>query len=98
MALLSDHALAGNGPPAGRPACFLLCRFAHFFLLTAFFRRGGDPIRTQLRDPADELHRNRFGEWEMDRTLSQLIAPEIIFERREERSRPGKKRIMFLEA
>ena len=34
------------------------------------FRRRGDPSRTQLCDPADELHWNRFGEWEMDRPLS----------------------------
>ena len=33
----------------------------------------------------------------MDGTLSQLIAPEIIFERREERPRCGEQRIVFLE-
>ena len=37
-----------------------------------------------------ELDRNGFGEWEMDRAFSQLIAPELIFERREERPRCGK--------
>src|SRR6185437_9152906 len=63
-----------------------------------FSRRGGDPSRTQRCDPADELHRNRFGEWEMDRPLSQVIAPEFIFERREERPGRGKQRIVFLEA
>src|SRR6202035_5488213 len=63
-----------------------------------FFRRGGDPSRTQLRDPVDELHRNRFGEGELDRPLSQLIAPEFIFERREKRPRCGKQRIVLLEA
>jgi hypothetical protein len=50
--------------------------------LQRLFRCVGDPSRTQLRDPVDELHRNRFGEGEMDRPLSQLIAPEFIFERR----------------
>src|SRR5580700_2548874 len=35
--------------------------------------------------------------WEMDRPISQLIAPEIIFQRREERARCGKQRIVFLE-
>src|SRR5437016_2799631 len=86
--------------PAGGPPCLLLCRLAPFSLSAQqwFFRRGGDPNRTQLRDPTDELHRNRFGEWEMDGTLSQLIAPEIIFERREERPRCGEQRIVFLEA
>src|SRR5262249_17383574 len=34
----------------------------------------------------------------MDRPLSQLIAPELIFERSEERPRCGKQRIVFLEA
>ncbi len=38
-----------------------------------FFRRGGDPSRTQLRDPGDELHRNRFGEGKMDRPLSSAL-------------------------
>src|SRR5215831_19375673 len=75
------------------PSCALLCLGA-----AAVFRRGGDPILTQLRDPADELHRNRFGEWEVDRPLSQLIALEHIFERREERPRGGKQRKVFLEA
>src|SRR5205823_13770985 len=40
----------------------------------------------------------RFGEWEMDCPLSQLIASKFIFERREERPRCGKQRIVFLEA
>src|SRR5207253_2551599 len=40
----------------------------------------------------------RFGEWEMDRPLSQLKAPKLIFQRREERARCGKQRIVFLEA
>src|ERR1035441_11013752 len=34
----------------------------------------------------------------MDRPLSQLKAPELIFQRREERPRCGKQRIVFLEA
>ena len=34
----------------------------------------------------------------LDRPLSQLIAPEFIFERREKRPRCGKQRIVFLEA
>src|SRR6266478_4894700 len=86
--------------PAGGPPCLLLCRLAPFSLSAQqwFFRRGGDPSGTQLCDPADELHRNGFGEWEMDRPLSQFIALEIIFERREERPRCGKQRIVFLEA
>jgi hypothetical protein len=69
--------------------CMLL---APFFLSARqwFFRRGGDPSRTQLRDPGDELHWNRFAEGELDRPLSQLIAPEFIFERREKRPRCGK--------
>jgi hypothetical protein len=69
--------------------CVSGCTGDHLFRFSAFasaqqwfFRRGGDPSGTQLRDPADELHRNGFGEWEMDRPLSQLIALEIIFERR----------------
>src|ERR1022692_2299303 len=86
--------------PRGGPYCLLLCRFAPSFpsAQQRFFRCGGDPSRTQLRNPADELHRNRFGEWEMDRPLSQLIAPELIFERRKERPRCGKQRIVFLES
>lgn len=43
-----------------------------------FLRRGGDPGRTQLRDSADELYRSWFGEWELDRPLSQLISAELI--------------------
>src|ERR1039458_6577121 len=62
------------------------------------FRRGRDPSRTQLRDADDELHRNLFSEWEVDSPLSQLIAPEFIFERREKRPRCGKQGIVFLEA
>src|SRR5207248_6562362 len=54
--------------------------------------------RTQLCDPADELYGNCFGKWEMDRPLSQIIASEFIFERREERPRCGKQGIVFLEA
>src|ERR1700688_4407348 len=53
---------------------------APFFLSAQlrFFHRGGDPSRTQLRDPGDELYRNRFGEWKMDCPLSQFIAHEVI--------------------
>jgi hypothetical protein len=77
-------------PPDG-PPYLLLCRLALLFLSASRgFFRGGDPSRTELRNPADELHRYRFGEWEMDRPLSQLIAPELTFERREERPRCGK--------
>src|SRR5690349_5760557 len=85
---------------AGGPPYILLRRLALSFLSAQqrLFRHGGDPSSTQLRDPADELHRNRFGEWEMDRPLPQLIASKFIFERREERSRCGKQRIVFLEA
>jgi hypothetical protein len=76
----------GQRRRAGGLPCLLLCRLALFFLSAQQrFFRGGDPSRTELRNPADELHRNRFGEWEMNRPLSQLIAPEFIFERREER-------------
>ncbi len=53
--------------------------------------------RHVLCDPADELHRNRLGEWEMDRSLSQVIAPELIFQHGKESSRRGKQRIVFLE-
>ena len=84
---------------SARPPCLLPCRLAPFFLSALRrFRRSGDPSRAQLRNPANELHRNRFGKWEMHRPLSQLIPPELIFERREERSRCGKQRIVFLEA
>src|ERR1035441_10084412 len=57
---------------AGGPPYLLLRRLAPCFFSAQqwFFRRGGDPSSTQRRDPADELHRNRFGEWEMDRPLS----------------------------
>ena len=57
--------------PAG-PGRLLPCRLAPCFLLAhrRFLRRGSDPAGTQLRDPADELHRNRFGEGELDRPLS----------------------------
>src|SRR6185436_18150574 len=41
---------------------------------------------------------NRFREREMDRPLAELIAPELILERREEYPRCGKQRIVFLEA
>src|ERR1035441_7423689 len=34
----------------------------------------------------------------MDRPLSQLKAPELLFQRREERPRCGKQRVVFLEA
>src|SRR5579871_2218765 len=44
-----------------------------------------DPSRTQLRNPADELHRNRLRDWKMDRPLSQLIALEFTCQFREER-------------
>src|SRR6266700_1533567 len=94
------HITALQPTVAGWPPCLLLCRFAPCFLSTQLrlFRCGDDPSRTQLCNPADELHRNRFGEWEMDRPLPQLIPPELIFQRREERPRCGKQRIMFLEA
>ena len=36
------------------------------------FRCGGYPSRTQVRNSADELHRNRFGEWEMVEQFSLL--------------------------
>ena len=57
---------------AGGPPYLLLRRLAPCFFSAQqwFFRRGGDPSSTQRRDPADELYRNRFGEWEMDRPLS----------------------------
>jgi len=53
---------------------------------------AGDHGRTQLRDSTDELYRSRFGEWKLDRPLSQLISAELIliFERREERHRCGR--------
>src|ERR1041385_4769565 len=72
------------------PALFLLSRS------NGFFRCGGDSCRTQLRDAADELHWNRFGELEMDGPLSQFIAPELILQSREERPRCCKQRIVFL--
>src|ERR1017187_7888424 len=75
---------------AGAGRYWVLNRFCGFG--DGWFATAMDPSRTQLRNPADELHRNRFGEWEMDRPLSQLIAPELIFERRKERPRCGKQR------
>lgn len=41
---------------------------------------------------------NRFGKREMDCSLSQGITRELMFERREERPRSGKQRILFLKA
>lgn len=81
------------------PPCSL-CRLAPFFLSAQhrWFRRRGDPSRTQLRNSANELYRNRFGDRETDRPLSQRIAPELIFDRREERARRGKQRVVFVEA
>src|SRR5262249_23694132 len=92
---LQPTASRGAGPP-----CLLPCRLATFLSSAwqRFFRHGGDPSRTQLRNSADELHRNRLGEWEMDRSLSQLIAPELVFERGKECPRGGKERVVFLEA
>src|ERR1035441_9716175 len=90
-----EHALTAGGPVAPHHrrrnaragTCLLLCRLAPFFLPAQqrVFHRGGDPSRTQLCGPSDELHWNRFSQWKMDRPFSPLIAPECIFERREER-------------
>ena len=92
-ALFLDRVIAGSRLNLGGP----LSPF-FFSAQRSLFRRGRDPRRTQFRDPADELHRNRLSEEELDRPLSQLIAPEFIFERREERSRCGEKRIVSLKA
>src|SRR5581483_11067780 len=65
--------------------------------LHRFSRRARDPGRTQLRDLGNErLHRDRFGEWELDGPLSSLIAAELIFES-QERPRCGKQRMVFFE-
>src|SRR5215831_13148442 len=52
--------------PTGGPPWLPRVPTCAFFLAAQerFFRCVGDPSCTQLRDPADELHRNRFGEWE----------------------------------
>ena len=70
--LPAGHCLAATElVPAGHPLS-LLRRLALCFFSArhGYFRRGGDPSSTQRRDPADELHRNRIGEREMDRPLS----------------------------
>jgi hypothetical protein len=63
-----------------RQPCRLSCQLAPLLLSPRqrFYRRGDDSSRTQLRDPADELHRNRSGELEVDRPLPQFILLELI--------------------
>ena len=91
VGLPAGQCRANQQPRADGPPCLILGLLAPFFFSAQqrSFRRGRDPSRTQLRDADDELHRNLFSEWEVDSPLSQLIAPEFIFERREKRPRCG---------
>jgi hypothetical protein len=61
---------AGSGPLLLTLSAFSVRSAQHRFL-----RRGSDSRRTQLRDPFDQLHGNRFDEREADCPLSQLITP-----------------------
>ena len=73
-------------PPTTRRNAYTASFSAH----QLFVGFGGNPGRTNLRNPADQLHWNRFTQWEMDRSLSQLIASELISERCKERPRCSK--------
>src|SRR6185312_8176569 len=81
-------------------ALFLLWRLAGSLLpdRRSSCGHGGNPRGTELCDPTDQPHGDRFVQWEVDGSLSLLIVLELLFERGEECARCRKQRIVLLKS